>query len=242
MQMKKYLLISCLLILLILPSGRGHGQNDSKFGDFISYSSLGFLPGNLYRRDLSSQPTGKIELIFNYSLDQYPRSNPYNEFFRIRLDLSGYNYKKSMEIFSFLLMSSLSTKSRVFKMRFPYLSGYIMYDNGFEYPSGGFGVFRNYRFRKIFQDDKIEIMANIFASINPLNWHEKQMILAPGIILFPQLLIRYRDMHINLELFSSYSYGIKNAKKYYRIYPRIQLGYSLKCKVRNVSDKLILTP
>lgn len=233
--MKRYF-PTCLLILLILPFSNGHGQNNPKCRDFISYNSLGFLPGELYRRDLSSQQTGKIELIFNYSLDQYPRSNPYNEFFRIRLDLSGYNYKKSIEMFSLLLMSSLSTKSKFFKMRFPYLSGYIMYDNGLEYPSGGFGIFRNYSSRKMFQDDKIELMANIFASINPLNWHEKRIILAPGIILFPQMLIRYRNMHINLELFSSYSYGIKNSKKYYRIYPRIQIGYSLKCKVRNVGD------
>ncbi|RKY57659.1 MAG: hypothetical protein DRP96_09590 [Candidatus Neomarinimicrobiota bacterium] len=76
----------------------------------------------------------------------------------------------------------------------------------------------------------------MFASINPLNWHEKNMIPAPGIILFPQLLIRFRDLHINIELFSSYSYGIKNSKKYYRMYPRIQLGYSLKCKVRIVGN------
>jgi len=229
--MKRYFLIECLLILLIFPFSNGHGQNDSKFGDFISYNSLGFLPGELYRRDLSSPPTGKIELIFNYSLDQYPQSKTYNEFFRIRLDLSGYNYKKSMEMFSLLLMASLGTKSRFFKMRFPYLSGYIMCDNGFEHPNGGFGFFKNFIFKKVSKSDKIELICNMYASINPLNWHEKQMILAPGIILFPQMLIRYRYMHINLEMFSSYSYGIKNSKRYYRIYPRIQLGNFLKCKL-----------
>jgi len=235
--MKRYLLISCLLILLILPFSNGHGQNDYNFGDFISYNSLGFLPGNLYRRDLSSPKTlKKSESVFSYSLDQYLHPDFSRKFLKIRLDISVHNYKNSMEMFSLLLMSSLSTKSKFFKMRFPYLSGYIMYDNGFEYPSGGFGIFRNYIFRKMFQDDKIELMANIFASINPLNWHEKNMILTPGIILFPQMLIRYRNMHINLELFSSYSYGIRNSKKYYRMYPRIQLGYSLKCKVRNVSN------
>ena len=237
--MKRYFLIACLLILLILPFSNAHGQNDSNFGDFISYNSLGFLPGNLYRRDLSSPKTlKKSEAVFSYSLDQYLHPDFSRKFLKIRLDISVHNYKNSMEMFSLLLMfaSNESILNKFVKNKRLPITSYLLYDNGLEYPSGGFGIFSNYSFRKMFQNDKIELMANIFASISPLNWHEKQMILAPGIIVFPQMLIRYRDMHINLELFSSYSYGIKNAKKYYRIYPRIQLGYSLKCKVRNVSD------
>jgi len=230
--MKRYLLISCLLILLILPFRNSHSEKNSNNRDFIYYISIGYLPTNLYKSDIS-RPKG---IVSNFSFDQYYLNRVYLK--KIRLETSYYDYDLNISIFSAFMMFA-STESILNKFvnnkRLP-ITSYLLYDNGLEYPSGGFGIFSNYSFRKMFQNDKIELICNMFASINPLNWHEKHMILAPGIILFPQLLIRYRDMHINLELFSSYSYGIKNSKRYYRIYPRIQLGYSLKCAVRNVGE------
>ena len=225
-------ILTYLFILLLIPLRNIKSVENSKPREFISYISIGYLPTNLYKSDI----TRSRGIVTSFSYDQYYFNRSYIK--KIRIETSYYDYDLNISIFSAFIMfaSNESILNKFVKNKHLPITSYLLYDNGLEYPSGGFGIFRNYSFRKMFRNDKIELMANIFASIYPLNWHEKRMILAPGIILFPQLLIRYRDMHINLELFSSYSYGITNSKKYYRIYPRIQIGYSLKCKVRNVSD------
>lgn len=230
--MKRYLLISCLLILLILPFRNSRSEKNSNNRDFISYISIGYMPTNLYKSNIIRSRG----IVTSFSYDQYYFHRSYLK--KIRIETSYYDYDLNISMFSAFIMfaSNESIINKFIKNKHLPITSYVWYDNGLEYPSGGFGIFRNYSFRKMFRNNEIELIANIFASINPLNWHEKQMILAPGIIVFPQMLIRYRDMHINFELFSSYSYGIKNSKKYYRIYPRMQLGYSLKCKVRNLSD------
>jgi len=147
------------------------------------------------------------------------------------LEIPYYNYSENISTISFfmLIASDKTIFNRLSKRISLPISSYILLDNGFEFPAGGIGIFKNFVYKKGTKNVSKELSVNLFSTAYPFNWHEKKMLMTPGFILFPQFLFRYKEMNVILEVFTTCAYGTRTGELYYRINPHIQIGYSLNC-------------